>query len=291
MNILILGGTRFFGLNTVRELLSRGHSVTIATRGLTPDPFGESVKRLICNRRESESVKRVLRERYYDVIIDKTAYSSNGAKRVLDFARCGRYIMMSSAAVYKDFHDDITEEEFDPMSYPLIPGEREDFNYAEGKRQAESAASQCYDSFNTLFVRYPVVIGKNDYTKRLDFYVEHILDGRPMYVDDQDAQQSFITGDDAGIFMARLAETDICGAINGCGRGTVSMGDIFRYIEKKYKKRAFLTADGDPAPYNGTSSYTLNVQKATMLGYTFSDINDTIYELIDRCAEKHLRLR
>lgn len=36
MNILILGGTRFFGIDTVHELLRKGHDVTIATRGLTP---------------------------------------------------------------------------------------------------------------------------------------------------------------------------------------------------------------------------------------------------------------
>ena len=30
-NILILGGTRFFGKEAVNELLSKGHTVTIAT--------------------------------------------------------------------------------------------------------------------------------------------------------------------------------------------------------------------------------------------------------------------
>ena len=33
MNILVIGGTRFFGIDMVNELLTAGHDVTIATRG------------------------------------------------------------------------------------------------------------------------------------------------------------------------------------------------------------------------------------------------------------------
>lgn len=47
MNILVLGGTGFFGKHLVWELLHRGHEVTIATRGRTPDDFGDRVRRLI----------------------------------------------------------------------------------------------------------------------------------------------------------------------------------------------------------------------------------------------------
>ncbi|MGH4123418.1 MAG: NAD-dependent epimerase/dehydratase family protein [Clostridium sp.] len=33
MNILVLGGTRFFGVHLVDNLLKNGHQVTIANRG------------------------------------------------------------------------------------------------------------------------------------------------------------------------------------------------------------------------------------------------------------------
>lgn len=32
MNILVIGGTRFFGIHTVKRLLESGHTVTAATR-------------------------------------------------------------------------------------------------------------------------------------------------------------------------------------------------------------------------------------------------------------------
>ncbi|MFE7913827.1 NAD-dependent epimerase/dehydratase family protein, partial [Bacillus mobilis] len=46
-SVLVLGGTRFFGKNLVEALLQDEHDVTIATRGITEDPFGSAVKRLI----------------------------------------------------------------------------------------------------------------------------------------------------------------------------------------------------------------------------------------------------
>ena len=33
MRVLVLGGTRYFGIPMVKELLARGHNVTIAIRG------------------------------------------------------------------------------------------------------------------------------------------------------------------------------------------------------------------------------------------------------------------
>ena len=44
MNILVLGGTRYFGIPMVKELLAKGHDVTIATRGNAEDDFGDKVE-------------------------------------------------------------------------------------------------------------------------------------------------------------------------------------------------------------------------------------------------------
>ena len=37
MRILVIGGTRYFGIHMVNKLLEQGHEVTIATRGKTPE--------------------------------------------------------------------------------------------------------------------------------------------------------------------------------------------------------------------------------------------------------------
>lgn len=50
MNILVIGGTRFFGIHMVNELLTAGYDVTIATRGKASDSFGDKVKRIFLER-------------------------------------------------------------------------------------------------------------------------------------------------------------------------------------------------------------------------------------------------
>ena len=76
MKILVLGGTRFFGIHMVNDLIEKGHEVTIATRGRTPDFFGDSVSRICFDRTDADSIKAVISSTHYDVIIDKIAYCS-----------------------------------------------------------------------------------------------------------------------------------------------------------------------------------------------------------------------
>ncbi len=60
MKILVLGGTRFFGVHLVCALLEDGHEVTIATRGRTPDSFGSQVSRIVVDRLNAAVMKMPL---------------------------------------------------------------------------------------------------------------------------------------------------------------------------------------------------------------------------------------
>ena len=60
-----------------------------------------------------------------------------------------------------------------------------------------------------MSVYYPVVLGKDDYTKHLAFYVEHIAKEQPMNIDNIDMPMSFINCCDAGKFLAYLCEKNL----------------------------------------------------------------------------------
>ena len=286
MNILVIGGTRFFGIPMVEELLRRGHRVTTATRGKSPDPFGERVARITLERTDEASVREALSGQHFDVIIDKIAYSSNDIRYVMDAADCGRYIHMSSTAVYEPKHINTPESDFDGTARPVTWCGRQDFSYAEVKRQAEYALWQRYADRNWIAVRYPFVIGQDDYTGRLRFYVEHVMKGIPMMIDNPDCQMGFIFSDEAGKFLAFLAETDFRGAVNGSSGGTVSIREILDYVEAKTGKKAVLSPEGDPAPYNGEPEYSINTDRAKKLGFTFSNLRDRIFGLLDWYIEE-----
>lgn len=281
MKILVIGGTRFFGIHMVNELLEKGHDVTIATRGNASDEFGDKVKRIIMERTNEASVKEALRGTHYDVVIDKIAYCSNDIKYVMEAVDCDKYIHMSSTSVYEPKHINTTESDFDGYSKELIWCDRGAFPYEQIKRQAEYALWQKYSDRNWIAVRYPFAIGKDDYTKRLLFYVEHVMKSIPMNIDNPDAQMGFIRSDEAGKFMAFLIDKDFRGAINGCAKGTISLREIITYVEEKTGTKASLDENGDAAPYNGEPEYGINTDKAEALGFEFSTLQDWIYELLD----------
>lgn len=281
MDILVIGGTRYFGIHMVCELLAKGHNVTIATRGKASDSFGDKVKRIVMERTKEESVREALSGKHYDVVIDKIAYCSNDIRYVMDAADCDKYIYMSSTSVYDPKHLNTVEEDFDGTGNRLIWCDRKDFPYEQIKRQAEYALWQKYSDKKWIAVRYPFAIGKDDYTKRLLFYVEHIMRAIPMNVDNIDCQMSFIRSDEAGRFMSFLTDTHVDGAINGASDGTISLREMIGYVERKTGTRAILDREGERAPYNGEPEYSICTDRAKSLGFQFTELKDWIYELLD----------
>jgi nucleoside-diphosphate-sugar epimerase len=265
----------------VEELLKVGHDITIATRGRASDSFGNRVKRVIIERTNEESIKSAFKEKHYDVVIDKIAYCSNDIKYVMDNISCDKYIYMSSTSVYEPKHMNILETDFDGNSNDFVWCDRMAFPYEEIKRQAEYTLWQKYTDKKWIAVRYPFAIGKDDYTKRLLFYVEHTMKSIPMNIDNLDYQMGYIRSDEAGKFIAFLVDKDVNGAINGSSNGTMSIKEIIDYVERKTGAKAIIDKEGDVAPYNGEPEYSINTEKANALGFRFSELKDWIYELLD----------
>lgn len=291
MNVLVFGGTRFFGIFLVEKLLENGHDVTIATRGIKEDHFGNRVKRLIVERCDAGSLAEIFKEKEYDCICDNICYASMDVKRLLEVARCKRYVMTSTMSVYPltNFHIDMKEEEFNPLLYPLKWYERPDAPYDEIKRQAEAALFQNFPKVNAAAVRFPFVIGKDDYTKRLYFYVERVMHEKPIYIDNLQASMSFIRAKEAGDFLVWMVENNEKGSFNAANAGTVTLEQILRYVEGKTGKKAILSkekTEENNAPYNGTPSYSLNTSKAEEKGFRFNGLDSSIYKLLDYYMEQ-----
>lgn len=283
MKILVFGGTRFFGVHVVENLLEEGHEVTIATRGLSGDSFGNRVKRLVVERNSSDSMAQIFEHNSYDCIFDNICYASMDVKRLLDAAKCERYVYTSTMSVYPLEHPrlHLREEDFQPLDYELAWLEREDAAYDEIKRQAECALFKQYSHVNAAAVRFPFVIGENDYTKRLLFYVEHIVHQTPMYIDNLTAEMSFVQAKEAAKFLTWLILSKHQGIYNAANSGTVSLQWIINYVESKTGKKAVLSQDGEPAPYNGISPYSIETIKAQKAGYSFQKLAKTLPLLLD----------
>lgn len=295
MNILVMGGTRFFGVHLVKSLIRQGHQVTIATRGNVSDDFGTLVNRITVDRSNPEAMAAAFCGKHYDIICDNIAYSSLDVKYLLDQVTCDRYLLTSSASVYPELTLDIKEGDFDPFSHPLIWCTREEYSYDEIKRQAECALFQKYAGISAVAVRFPYVIGEDDYTNRLFFYVEHVMREIPMYIDNLEAETAFIHSTQAGAFLAWLTTGELTGPVNAAGNNVITLSQIIRYVEERTGRKAILSDQGEPGPYNSeNTAFSLNTNKAESFGYSFGKLDDWIYQLLDTyihriSAESHGR--
>jgi nucleoside-diphosphate-sugar epimerase len=142
-NILVLGGTRYFGKRLVGKLIEQGHVVTIATRGKAADPFGDRIKRLTLDRYDRQSLEKVLGKQTWDAVYDQICYAPDDAMDACDIlaGKVGCYVFTSSMSIYGSGVL-CKETDFDPFQYVIQMGRREAFSYAEGKRQAEAVFSR-----------------------------------------------------------------------------------------------------------------------------------------------------
>ncbi|GGH19278.1 NAD-dependent epimerase/dehydratase family protein [Paenibacillus segetis] len=288
-NILVLGGSRYFGKRLVDLLLHEGiHNVTVATRGLTEVNYDGPVQRLILNRTDQQDLKKAAVAGPWDVVYDNICYSPNDALAAIDTfdGQVGRYILTSTLSVYDCAEYALKETAFDPYQYPLRKGNTSDFNYAEGKRQSEAAFFQ-HANFPVCAMRIPIVLGPDDYTKRLHFHVERVMNGTPIGVPNPEAAMSLITSAQSASFLHWLASAPITGPVNACSDGKLKIREIISLIEKETGATAVIKADTEPtdmSPFGIPSNWYMDTSKARKAGYSFDKINDWLPDLIGDIA-------
>lgn len=289
---LVLGGTRFFGKHLVYALLEQGIDVTIATRGKTADPFGNQVKRLVFNRRSEASIKDVLTKETYDIVFDNIAYSAQDIVHLLRHVTPPRFVVTTSMSVYPTLHPDLVESDFQPQDYDVRLAESDQLPYGEGKQTVETILTKEYPEVSSVFVRFPYVIGPEDYTQRFAFYLKNLVQQEPMAIDNLSQQMAFVDAEEAGRFLAFLGTSDYVGPINGASKGTCALEEVLAYGTAKTGKTPVFAADGAKGPYNGTPAYSIDTTQADTIGFVFSNLEDWLYQLCDweinRAIEEHL---
>ena len=289
--VLVLGGTRFFGRKLVELLLADGHDVTIVTRGRLANPFGDKVKHLIVDRRDTEAFSKAVEGEYYDIIYDNICYSPNEAKAFCDIfnGKMGKLVFTSTLSTYAADGNAKSEADFDPYTYSIQMGDTEAFTYSEGKRQAEAVFFK-YATSPVVAVRFPIVMGIDDYTKRLHFHVKHVVNEEAIGFLNMDAEMSFILAEEAGQFLKWAGLTDVEGPFNATAQGTVSLKDLMALVEKATSKQAKIVLvenDEIRSPYAVPASWYMTTEKAEQAGFVFSKLNDWLPGLIGEIANQY----
>ncbi|SOC06522.1 nucleoside-diphosphate-sugar epimerase [Ureibacillus xyleni] len=287
-DILVLGGTQYFGKQLVERLLADGKNVNIATRGLTADSFGDRVNRLKLDREDEKTVFAAFKEGQWDVVYDQTCYSPKELKATTEAlkGKVKKYILTSSQAVY-DYGTNHKEEAFDPTTFTFSFKGRKEYpgfiGYQEAKRASEAVLFND-QSFEAVSVRFPIVVGKDDFTERVKFHVEKVMNEEEIGAKNFDVRLGFISSDEAADFLYKMGESNFTGAINPGSRGDLSLRELIQKIESHVNKRAILTSEvtsENASPFAFDGSWSVNTEKAEQLGFHFTGLHDLLDKLIE----------
>lgn len=282
--ILVIGGNRFFGKRLVEKLLASGDHVTVLNRGHLDDGFGERVSRILCDRDDIEKLKSSVQHKNWDIVYDQVCFDAYQAQAACDIFSgiAKKYIFTSTQSVYQPGAN-LSETVFNPKTYTYDKILTREQDYGEAKRQCE-AVFFSQNAMAVVAVRFPIVMGPDDYTERLKFYIDKIKNGEPVYFPNLEARMSFVHAQDAADGLFLLGNIDFTGPVNMASKNPMRLKDLVSLIEKTVEKKASihsqaLTPD-EKSPYGLEKDWFMNTDRAHSLGFAPKEISEWVVAVI-----------
>ena len=280
MDVLVIGGNRYFGKRLITLLRESGHRVTMLNRGSSPAPDG--VGRIVADRDDEAALEDALQGRSFDVVVDQVCYTPRQAEiaRRVFAGRTGRYVMTSTVEVYgyEDSAVPVAESALDLAAVTVDTGlawedpEFREEHYGEGKRQAE-AVFAAGSPFAWTSVRVAHVLGgADDFTGRVEHYARRVRAGEPIRVPARNRPATYVYVEEIAAFLAWTVEAEFTGPVNAHSHGPLTTADICAEIEKQVGGRTVFreVEVGEVSPFSFARSYGMDNSRATALGYSFS---------------------
>lgn len=132
-------------------------------------------------------------------------------------------------------------------------------------------------------VRFPIVLGLDDYTERLKFHVQRTRNGQDIYFPDLEMKMTFVDSNEAGRFLRFVGESTYEGSVNCASTGAIKMGDLMNQIESIVGKKAILATketEGNHSPFGFPEDFVLPNTRAESLGFKFKKLQDYLPDLI-----------
>lgn len=282
--ILVIGGNRFFGKRLIEKLIANGDHVTILNRGHLDDGFGDKVERIICDRDDIKKFKSHVQHKTWDVVYDQVCFDAHQAKAAIEIfsGHAKKFIFTSTVSVYSQ-RGNLHEDDFNPNTYRYDKILTREENYGEAKRQCEAVFFN-QNTMPVVAVRFPIVMGPDDYTERLKFYVDKIKNGEPVYFPNLEAQMSFIHAADAAEGLFLLGHINFTGPVNMASRMPLRLRELVNFIEQNVGKKALIYSEAkgadDKSPYGLEKDWFVNIDRALSLGFKPAPISEWIVAVI-----------
>lgn len=289
MKLLVLGGTNFFGMKAVQQLLDSGHDVTIATRGNKPNPFeGKAMHITLDARDASHEGWTEVTDQQWDAVFDNICYTANDARIIMDKFKdsIDHLYFTSSMAVYNGDIDGYSEADFDPLTYHIDPNI--EVNYGEGKRQVEQVLFT-EAPFKLTAFRFPIVLDLDDYTERLHFYVEKVMNDEVVYFMDPKNKVNYVKGTKAAESIVWAIENQKEGIYNISSRNAITVETFIAWLEEMTGKEVKVEYTNDrshESPFSTVHDQYLRSDKIEAEGFELNNLEDWLKPLIQDIAQE-----
>jgi len=215
MNLLVLGGTGFIGPHLVRYAVSRGHSVTIFTRGRHQAELPSSVVYLQGDRNGQLGA---LEGKKWDAVVDDSATNPDWVRQSTELLKnsVGSYLFTSSTGVFYPYLKRGADENT-PVLYEPIDPKDGSATFGASKAQCERQVMQVFGDRGVV-VRPTYIVGPGDTSDRFPYWPVRLARGGEVLAPGKpDDPMQIIDVRDLAEFMVRLLEDKRSGIYNVAG--------------------------------------------------------------------------
>jgi len=227
MKVLILGGTKFVGLKLISLLNDKNIDLYVASRKKI-----KAQNFIFFDRKNLDDLNKLFIHNNFDVVVDFISYSSLDSKKLIDSLKKNnkepKLIVISSTYVYSQpkkliSNSFFSENDFDSKTYSYSLDDRPKINYSDGKREMEAYLTNNYDNDNLVILRFPIILGHNDYTGRTHFYFNRLINKKYLNPENIHSRSNYIFPYEASLSIRNFVLNENFGIYN------VASDDISEY--------------------------------------------------------------
>jgi len=215
LRILVLGGTGFIGPHLVRHAASRGHAITIFTRGRHDADLPASVERLQGDRNGKLDA---LQGKTWDAVIDDSATNPEWVRQSTELLKnaAGAYMFTSSTGVFYPYLKRGIDES-GPILYDAADPKDASAAFGVAKARCERQVQQAFGD-RAFIVRPTYIVGPGDTTDRFPYWPVRLAKGGEVLAPGRrDDPSQIIDVRDLAEFMVKLLEDKRAGAYDVAG--------------------------------------------------------------------------
>ncbi len=286
MNILILGGNRYFGKSVLEELLKEKHKIYLINRNTKKKKFRHNnLIHIISDRKNINNLKPLFKNINFDFVLDNIAYKLNDVKILhkLLKKKIKHYIFTSSVITYLNSNDCYEAKETDWFKGKInnnwikIKKFKDiDIQYAKNKKKIENYLIK-NNTIKYTILRVPNVIGKNDFSNKTQRLLNYPYNEKFETDISGDDLMQFILKEDLVKVITRIIKKNPKNSeIYNVGNKKIKIKEFYKKLKmSKYNRKNKFVEPNNIFPFSLNNLMNCNKVKKK-LNIKFTSINKTL---------------